>query len=83
MCIARVGKVESESRGRGRVAFFDGRSLEGIDLGAVDAHAGDFVEVFGDLALQVLTAAEAKRRRAAWEEVRRASRLGEPKAVPL
>lgn len=77
MCIMRVGRVVSESRKKGKVEFFDGRSLERVDLGAVDAKVGNFVEVFGDMALGVLTPAEAKKRRTAWEEVQKAALLVE------
>ena len=70
-----MGKVVSESRGKGKVRFFDGRSLDDVDLSAAKAKTGSFVEVFGDMALNVLGPAEAKERRAAWEEVQRAARL--------
>jgi hydrogenase maturation factor len=76
MCVTRVGRVVSESRRKGMVEFFDGRSLGGVDLRAAGAKAGNFVEVFGDMALSVLSPSEARRRRAAWEEVRRAAFLG-------
>ncbi len=71
VCITRVGKVTGASRGKASVDFFDGRSLEGVDVSMVAASRGDFVEVFGDLALAVITPAEARARRAAWQEIRR------------
>ena len=75
MCIARVGKVVSLSDRRAEVEFFDGRSLAGVDLSMVGGEKGSFVEVYGNLALSVLTPAEARRRKAAWTEVRRAAAL--------
>lgn len=79
MCIARVGKVAAESQGRALVEFFDGRSLDGVDVSVAGAKRGDFVEVFGDLALSVITPREAERRRAAWREVREAAMLVPPR----
>jgi hydrogenase maturation factor len=73
MCIARVGKIVSTRLGKGTVEFFDGRALDGVDLSAVGTKKGDFVEVFGGVALSVLTPAEARRRRKDWKEVRRAA----------
>jgi hydrogenase maturation factor len=73
VCIARVGKVLRVRDGKGRVEFFDGRTLEGVVLSVARAEAGDYVEVFGDLALSVLSPDEARRRRSAWREVRAAS----------
>ena len=75
MCIARVGKVVSLSGGRAEVEFFDGRSLAGVDLSMVGGEKGAFVEVYGNLALSILTPSEAKKRKAAWTEVRRAAAL--------
>jgi len=77
MCVTRAGKVVSASHGRARVEFFDGRALDDVDVSVVDAKTGTFVEVFGNLALGVLSPAEARRRRQAWTEVARA--LGAPR----
>ena len=60
MCITRAGRVVSTSKGRGRVEFFDGRALDDVDVSVVNAHRGEFVEVFGNLALSVLSASEAR-----------------------
>ena len=73
MCIARVGKVVSRSRSRGTVQFFDGQDLEGVDLRAVEARRGSFVEVFAGMALSVITPAEARARSAAWRDVKNAA----------
>ena len=73
MCITRVGKVAMVSRGKASVDFFDGRSLDGVDVSMVGAVRVDFVEVFGNLALSVLTASEAAERKKAWMEVRKAA----------
>lgn len=79
MCITRVGKVISSLKGRASVEFFDGRSLDGVDVSLVEAAQGDFVEVFGNLALSVVSPSDAKRRRAAWKEVREAAIVVLPK----
>jgi len=73
MCVTRAGKVVYTSNGRARVEFFDGRALDDIDVSVVDAKKGAFVEVFGNLALGVLSSAEAKRRKQAWIEVAKAA----------
>lgn len=73
MCIARVGRVVGASSGKGRVKFFDGRSLDRVDLSVSGAKVGAYVEVFGDLALSVLTEAEARARRKEWRAVMRAA----------
>ncbi len=77
MCITRVGRVIETSRGKAVVEFFDGRTLGQVDLSVVDAKEGNFVEVFGNVALSTLTSAEARSRRRAWGEVRRAA-MGVP-----
>lgn len=61
------------SKGRGTVEFFDGGTLAGVDVSVAGAARGSYVEVFGDLALSVLTAAEARVRRREWNAVRRAA----------
>jgi hydrogenase maturation factor len=72
MCITRVGRTASVSKGRARVEFFDGRTLDDIDLSVVRAKKGEFVEVFGNMALSVLTPSEANSRKRAWAEVAKA-----------
>jgi len=61
------------------VDFFDGRALDGVDVSMVAIRRGDFVEVFGNLALSVVTPADAKKRRAAWNEIREAAIVTLPK----
>lgn len=73
MCIARVGRVLVASSGKAEVAFFDGRTLAGVDLSVAPAKKGEYVEVFGNVALSVLSPADARRRKTAWAEVRRAA----------
>jgi hydrogenase maturation factor len=72
MCVTRPGKVVSSSNGRARVEFFDGRAMDDVDVSIVNAKRGVFVEVFGNLALGVLSPAEARRRKEAWAEVAKA-----------
>ncbi|MDA4125037.1 MAG: HypC/HybG/HupF family hydrogenase formation chaperone [Thaumarchaeota archaeon] len=80
MCITRVGKVSSASHGRAAVEFFDGRALEDVDVSMLrDVEAGTFVEVYGNLALSVLAPAEARKRKAAWAEVRKAAMVVAPR----
>ena len=79
MCVTRVGKVISESQGKASVHFFDGRTLEGVDISMVTAVQGDFVEVFGNLALSIVSSSDAKKRKAAWKEVREAAIVVLPK----
>ena len=73
MCIARVGRIVSSSGGRSVVCFFDGRTSEGIDTSILGAQVGNYVEVFGSLAISKLDGAEARRRKAAWREIRKAA----------
>ncbi|HUK80919.1 MAG TPA: HypC/HybG/HupF family hydrogenase formation chaperone [Nitrososphaerales archaeon] len=73
MCVTRAGKVVSASKGRARVEFFDGRALDEVDLCVVNARKGDFVEVFGNLALSILSPSEARSKKKAWAEVRKAA----------
>jgi len=75
MCITRAGRVTSVSDGRARVEFFDGRALDDVDVSMVKAGAGEFVEVFGNMALSVLTVSEARSRKRAWKEVRKAIQM--------
>jgi len=72
MCVTRAGRAVSVSNGRARVEFFDGRALDDVDVSVVNAAKGEFVEVFGNLALSVLSPSEARLRRKAWAEVRKA-----------
>ena len=58
---------------RATVEFFDGRSLDDVDLSVVKARTGDYVEVFGNLALSVLTPSQARSRKRAWADVVKAS----------
>jgi hydrogenase maturation factor len=73
MCVTRVGRVEGVSQGKARVAFFDGRTLDEVDVSVVGARKGAYVEVFGNLALSLLGRGEANQRKEAWETVRRAA----------
>lgn len=73
VCIARVGKVVGAEGGKGRVEFFDGKALDRVDLSVTGARAGAYVEVFGDLALSVLTESEARVRKKEWRAVMRAA----------
>jgi hydrogenase maturation factor len=72
MCITRAGKAIAVTEGRARVEFFDGRALDDVDVSVVGAEPGQFVEVFGNLALSILTPAEARVKKKAWAEVARA-----------
>jgi hydrogenase maturation factor len=63
----------STSQGKATVDFFDGRTLQGVDVSMVSATRGDFVEVFGNLALSLVSPSDAKKRRAAWKEIREAA----------
>ncbi len=73
MCIARVGRVLKATRGKAIVEFFDGKTLGEVDLSMVGAEEGEFVEVFGNVALSALTPSEARSRKRVWTEVRRAA----------
>jgi hypothetical protein len=65
------------AKGKGTVKFFDGRSMDEVDLSVAGAAKGAYVEVFGNLALGVLSAAQAKVRLREWEAVRRGMRAVE------
>ncbi len=73
MCIARVGRVLEAAKGKATVEFFDGRTLRDVDLSVAKAKEGEFVEVFGNVALSTLSASEARSRKKAWSEIRRAA----------
>jgi hydrogenase maturation factor len=81
MCIARVGRVLRVDAGKGTVEFFDGKTAAGVDVSLVRAASGAYVEVFGDLALSVLSQSEARKRKSAWVEIRRAAGLPLTKAA--
>ena len=68
-----MGKTVFVSKGKARVEFFDGRTLDGVDVSIVGAEDGNYVEVFGNLALSILTPAAARSRKKAWAEVRKAA----------
>ena len=79
MCITRVGKVLSVSQDRAKVEFFDGRDSGEVDTSLVPGvRKGSFVEVFGSLALSVLSVSEARRRKALWNEVMAAAMMPPP-----
>jgi hydrogenase maturation factor len=74
MCITRVGRVISASEGMAEVEFFDGRALGKVDVSMVNgANRGAYLEIFGNLALSIITPADAKKRKAAWKEIREAA----------
>ena len=63
----------SVSGGISAVRFFDGRTSDSVDTSFVGAPVGSYVEVFGSLAISKLDEAEARRRRSAWRELRKAA----------
>lgn len=71
MCIARVGKVLRVDHGSATVTFFDGGTSRNVDVSVAGAQEGSYVEVYSNLALSVLTAREARARKAAWQSVRK------------
>ncbi len=73
MCTTRVGKVLEVSGKNALVEFFDGRTSDAIDVSMVGAKVGSYVEVFGNLALSLLSETEAKRRRVAWKAIMKAA----------
>ena len=73
MCTTRVGKVLDISGRNALIEFFDGRTSDAIDISMVEARVGSYVEVFGNLALSLLSEAEAKKRRLAWKEIMKAA----------
>lgn len=74
MCITRVGRVLSVSEGKAEVEFFDENALGEVDVSVVGgAPKGAYLEVYGNLALSILSAAEARRRKVVWKEVRKAA----------
>ena len=78
MCITRVGKVLRLDGGTAQVELFDGKEMAAVDVSMLEGVAkGAHVEVFGNLALSLLTGAQAKARRAAWREVRKAALMSE------
>jgi hydrogenase maturation factor len=75
MCVTRVGRTVEVKKKRATVEFFDGRTLDGVDVSMAKAGKGDYVEVFGNIALSVLTRSEARARKRAWSEVRKGADL--------
>jgi len=76
VCITRVGKVLTVSEGTATVRFFDGRESESVDISFLrGVKRGTYVEVYGNLALSILSVLEAKSKLKAWEEVRKAAML--------
>jgi hydrogenase maturation factor len=73
MCISRVGKVLAAKGGKAQVQFFDGRTSEGVDLSVAPASVGAYIEVFGNVALSTLSPSEVRKRRAVWNEIRKAA----------
>jgi hydrogenase maturation factor len=81
MCITRAGKAVSVSKEKARVEFFDGRALDDVDISLVNVKQGDYVEVFGNMALSLLSPTEARARKKIWSEVRKAAVSSLPRAV--
>ena len=75
VCITRVGRVFEAAGGRAMVEFFDGRILREVDLAVVGARKGEYVDVFGNMALSVLSESEARSRRRAWAVVEKAAQM--------
>jgi hydrogenase maturation factor len=71
MCITRVGKVLQVEQSHATVRFFDGGSSPDVDISVVGAEKGSYVEVYGNLALSLLTAGQARARMTAWDAVRK------------
>lgn len=80
MCVTRAGRVLEVSKGRAKVEFFDGRDMDGVDVTVAKAAKGDYVEVFGNLALSVLSKSDARSRKKAWAEVNRGTLLAQAEA---
>jgi hydrogenase maturation factor len=84
MCVTRVGKVLSMSEGKAKVEFFDGRALGGVDISMTEGVVkGTYVEVYGNLALSTLSPIEARKREAAWREIRKAAMMPAPRGSDL
>jgi hydrogenase maturation factor len=71
MCITRVGKVLRIEKSGATVSFFDGATSQNVDVTVAGAQEGSYVEVFGNLALSVLTPREARARKTAWQSIRK------------
>jgi hydrogenase maturation factor len=80
MCLTRVGRAVEVSNGRARVEFFDGKSLDAVDVSVVKAAKGEYVEVFGNLALSILTDSQARSKRRAWAAVRKGAAMAAAEA---
>ena len=70
------------SRGKALVEFFGGRTLSEVDIAMIDAKKGEYVEVFGNMALSVLSGAEARSRKKAWADVANAAQKAITEAPP-
>ncbi len=78
VCVTRVGKVLSTSSGKAMVELFDSKEVAHVDVSLLRrVSKGTYVEVFGNLALSQLTPAQARTRKQAWREVRRAALMSE------
>jgi len=73
MCTTRVGRVLDISGRNALIEFFDGHTSNAIDISMVEARVGSYVEVFGNLALSLLSETEARKRRLAWKEIMKAA----------
>lgn len=71
MCVARVGRVVSTGGKKAQIRFFDRRTSSDVDLSVTPARKGAYVEVFGNVAPSVLNRAEARRREAAWQQIKK------------
>jgi len=71
MCITRVGKVLHIEKNGAMVNFLDGATSQNIDVTVAGAQEGSYVEVFGNLALSVLTPREARARKTVWQSIRK------------
>ena len=67
-----MGRVIAISGKKAQVRYFDGRTSNEVDLSFAPARRGAYVELFGSVALSVLSPAEARRREAAWQQVKQA-----------
>ena len=77
MCVTRVAKVLSIGQDKARVKFVDGGATLEVDVSMLEAKRGDFVEVFADQALSILTEEEAEWRKKLWTELREKLEVGQ------
>ena len=73
MCVTRVGRVISTRGKKARIQFFDGRTSDEVDISVSPARRGSYVEIFGSVALSVLSPTEARRREAVWQQIKKAA----------